>query len=228
MSVSLFSKFACCALLLLLPILSSAQENKSAAMLRSAGGVWVNGSEIASPTAVFSGDTLETKPGFAANLDAEGSSVLIQPESILKFEGNFVELDHGGVSVETSTLFSVHVKCIKVEPTSNEHTQYNVGDVTGTVQVAARKNDVKVTQSGVGKKLTTRNEMSQSAVVHEGEQLSREESVVCGPPAAPDSPAHGINAKWVEIGGGAGAGALVLCLLLCKSSPSSPVSPSQP
>jgi hypothetical protein len=221
-------KFVFCPLLLLLPMLSAAQESKSAAMLRSAGGVWVNGFEVASPAAVFPGDALETKPGFAANLDAEGSSVLIQPESILKFEGNFVELDHGGVSVETSTLFSVHVKCIKVEPTSNERTQYNVGDVTGTVQVAARKNDVKITQSGVGKKPATHDEMHQSSIVHEGEQTSRDESDVCGPPAPPESPDHGINPKWIEIGGGAGVGALILCLLLCKGSPSSPVSPSQP
>ena len=75
---------------------------------------------------VVSGDLLETKPGSVANLDAEGSSVLIQPESVVKFQGNYLSLEHGSVSVGTSTSMSVHVNCIKVEPVSRERTQYDV------------------------------------------------------------------------------------------------------
>jgi len=59
------------------------------AILRSTGGVWVNGMEVADSSAVFPGDLLETKPGFIANLDAEGSSILIQGESVVKFSRQF-------------------------------------------------------------------------------------------------------------------------------------------
>src|ERR1700739_3318166 len=104
-----------------LPLLAA---DTGSAVLRSEGGVWVNGSEVAGSTVVFPGDLLETKPGFVANLDAEGSSVLIQPESIVKFQGTFLSLEHGSVSVGTSTSMSVQVNCIKVEPRSNERTQY--------------------------------------------------------------------------------------------------------
>ena len=49
-----------------------------AAILHTRGGVWVNGTEVADSTAIFPGDSRETKSGFVANLGAEGSSVLIQ------------------------------------------------------------------------------------------------------------------------------------------------------
>src|SRR5208282_2509582 len=108
--------------------------------------------EVTGSTTVFPGDSLETKPGFVANLDAEGSSVLIQPETIMSFHGTFLDLEHGSVSVGTSTAMSVRAKCIKVEPVSNQRTQYDVADVSGTVQVAARRSDVNITQGSVGRK----------------------------------------------------------------------------
>ena len=209
--------------------LSLGAADTGSAVLHSQGGVWVNGFEIAGSTVVFPGDLLETKPGFVANLDAEGSSVLIQPESVVKFQGTFLSLEHGGVSVGTSTTMSVQVNCIKVEPVSNERTQYDVADVSGAVQVAARKNDVNITQ-GVGalRKASPQIGSSQSATVHEGEQATRDESTACGPAPRPGGAGNGLNTKWLEIGGGVGVGVLVLCLLLCKSSGPSSVSPSEP
>jgi hypothetical protein len=208
--------------------LSLMAADTGAAVIHSKGGVWVNGAEVADSTAIFPGDLLETKTGSVANLDAEGSSVLIQPESVVKFQGNFVSLEHGSVSVGTSTSMGVHVNCIKVEPSSNERTQYDVADVSGTVQVAAHKNDVAITQSGVLQKASPNSSPSQSAVVHEGEQATRDEAAACGPAQRPGGAGNGLNTKWIEIGGGAAAGVVVLCLLLCKSSKSTNVSPSQP
>jgi len=211
----------------LCPIALSAADTGSA-VLHSEGGVWVNGLEVAGSTVVFPGDLIETKPGFVANLDAEGSSVLIQPESVVKFQGNFLVLEHGSVSVGTSTLMSVHVNCIKVEPVSAERTQYDVADVSGTVQVAARKNDVYITQGGGLRKASKENNPLQSATVHEGQQATRDESEVCGAAPRPGGAGTGLNTKWLEIGAGAGGGVLLLCILLCKGSGHSSVSPSQP
>jgi hypothetical protein len=227
MSVSALRTFLCWALVVLCPLSLTAADTGSA-VLHSEGGVWVNGAETAGSTVVFPGDVLETKPGFVANLDAEGSSVLIQPESVVKFQGTFLSLEHGSVSVGTSTSMSVHVNCIKVEPVSLERTQYDVADVNGTVQVAAHKNDVNITQSATLRKTAPDNNTSQSATVHEGQQASRDESKACGAAARPDVANGGGNTKWLEIGGGAGAGVLVLCLLLCRGSSPSKVSPSQP
>ncbi len=187
----------------------------------------MNGVEIADSTAIFPGDLLETKPGSVANLDAEGSSVLIQPQSVVKFQSNFLSLEHGSVSVGTSTSMSVHVNCMKIEPTSNQRTEYDVTDVSGTLQVAVHKDDVNITQSSLGKAMP-KNNASQSALVHEGQQATRNEAAACGEAARPVSPSEGLNPKWVEIGAGAAGGVVVICLLLCRGHNSPSVSPWQP
>jgi hypothetical protein len=227
MSVGVLRNLVCWMMVFLCPLRLAAVDTKSA-VLHSDGGVWVNGQEVSVSTAVFPGDLLETKPGFVANLDAEGSSVLIQPESIVKFQGTFLELEHGGVAVGTSTSMSVHVNCIKVEPVSTERTQYDVTDINGTVLVVARKNDVNITRGGLLKKATT-DDSSQSATVHEGHDATRDETAVCGAALRPETAGSGLNTKWLEIGAGAG-GAVLLCILLCKSSNHNPgvISPSAP
>jgi hypothetical protein len=224
MSVRVIRNLICWMMVFLCPLMLAAEDTKSA-VLHSDGGVWVNGQEIAASTAVFPGDLIETKPGFVANLDAEGSSVLIQPESIVKFQGSFLDLEHGSVAVGTSTSMSVHVNCIKVEPISSERTQYDVADVSGTVHVEAHKNDVNI-RGGANLKKPTNDENSQS-IVHEGHESSRDESVICGAPSRPETASTGLNTKWIEIGGGAG-GAILLCILLCSSHGGASVSPSTP
>jgi hypothetical protein len=226
MSVSAFRKFVGWIMVVLCPFSLVAADTGSA-VLHSEGGVWVNGFEVAGSTVVFPGDLLETKPGFVANVDAEGSSVLIQPESVVKFQGSFLSLEHGSVSVETSTSMSVHVSCIKVEPVSSERTKYDVANVNGTVQIAAHKNDVNITVGGVPQKTNPQGGSALSTVVHEGQQATRDQATACGAPPRPESPTNA-NTRWLEIGGGVGVGVIVLCLLLCRGSGPSNVSPSNP
>jgi hypothetical protein len=229
MRVSVFRNLVCWVLSLTFPLSLSAAD-PTPAMLHSQGGVWINGSEAPAPasTAIFAGDLLETKAGSIANLDLSGSSVLIQPESVVKFNGDYLTLEHGSVAVGTSQLMRVHVNCLRVIPVSNDWTQYEVTDTSGSVQVAARKNDVNITQAASLRKPSAENAASRSATVHEGQQVSREESEACGVAERPSEPTHGPNAKWMEIGGGTGGGVLLICLLVCKGSPPKTVSPSQP
>jgi hypothetical protein len=226
MSVSALRNSLCWVMVVLFSLSLRAADTGSA-IVHSKGGVWVNGAEALDSTSVFPGDLLETRPGFVANLDAEGSSILIQPESIVKFQGNFLSLEHGSISVGTSTSMGVHVNCIDVEPASNERAQYDVTDVNGTVQVAARKNDVNITQGGVLRKASQGPGSSQSATVHEGQQAMREEVAACGAAPRPGGAGNALNTKWLEVGG-AGVGVTVLCLLLCRCPSPSSVSPSQP
>ena len=208
--------------------LSLLAADTGSALLHSSGGVSVNGTDVADSTSVFAGDVIETRPGFVANLDGNGSSVLIQGESIVRFQGDYLVLDHGSVAVGTSTSMSVHVNCLKVEPITNDRTQYDVTDVSGKVDVAAHKNDVNIKRSGTLQKASSQNDTTQSATVHEGQTASRDESMACGAAAPREGAGSPLNAKWIEIGGGVAGGALVLCLLLCKSKSASNVSPTQP
>ena len=214
----------------LLPLSSMGQalpEKSGGAILHTQGGVWVNGYEAHDSSAVVPGDVLETKSGSSANLSLEGSTVLIAPESVSKFQGDLLELDHGGVSVVTSKSFKVRVNCILVVPVLNDWTQYVVTDLNGTVQVAARKLDVNVNhERGHGKEAPDAQPSQQQSSVHEGEQKSYEESGVCGAAAAPTSAMHGISPKWIAAGA---AGAGILIWLLIHGGGSKPqVSPAEP
>jgi hypothetical protein len=229
MSVSLTRFFLCWALVVLVPL--SLLGQTPSAILHTPGGVWVNGYEANDSAAIFSGDVLETKPGFSANLTLEGSEVMIQPESVTKFQADWLELDHGGVSVGTSKGFKVRVNCITVEPVTNEWTQYEVADVNGTVQVAARKSDVNVEIEKDHRKPLDQAG-SQKASVHEGEQRSYNESEICGAPARPAGAGSVLSPKWIAIGAGSavGAGILICVVLLCpgKGGSPPPVSASRP
>lgn len=198
----------------------------SGAILHAQGGVWVNGYEAHDSTAVFPGDLIEIKQGFSANLTLEGNTILIQAESVAKLGDNLMELDHGGVSVTTSTAFKVKVNCLTVVPVSKAWTEYDVTDVNGTIPVAARKSDVNVEREMKGRNIPAEN-AGQQASVHEGEQHTYDESQMCGAPP-PMAAGSGINPKWIAIGAG-GAG-LALCLLLCiqHGGGQTPISTVQP
>jgi hypothetical protein len=229
MRVSIIRSCLCWVISAVLPLSSMGQalpEKSGGAILHTQGGVWVNGYEAHDSSAVFPGDVLETKSGASANLSLEGSTVLIAPESVSKFQGDLLELDHGGVSVATSKSFKVRVNCILVVPVLNEWTQYIVTDLNGTVQVAARKLDLNVDhERGHGKEVPEAQPSQQRSSVHEGEQKSYDESEVCGVPA-PTSAMQGISPKWIAAGA---AGAGILIWLLIHGGGSKPqVSPAVP
>jgi len=225
MSVSTLSRLVCFAMILILPQ-SLLAIDPASAILHTQGGVWVNGTEVPDSTAIFSGDSLETKPGFAANLSADGSTVVIQPESIVKFQGDVLVLEHGSVSVGTSKAMRVRVNCLTVVPITTEWTQYDVTDMTGKVLVAARKNDVKINLEGNLAKLSKEPEAAKGAIVHQGEQSTRQESEICGAPPGPATAGNALNPKWIAAGA---AGGGILILLLLHGGPSKPpVSSSKP
>lgn len=203
----------------------AASGQTGAAILHTQGGVWINDYEARDSSAVFPGDLLEIKPGFSANLNLEGSTVEIQSESVGKFQRDALVLDHGSVFVGTSTEFKVQVNCITVVPVRNEWTQYEVTDRNGTVQVAARKGDVRV-EFGGNRDKAAKPEASNDASVREGEQGKYEESEVCGAPPRPAEGSSGLSPKWIGAGA-AGAGVLIW-ILVHGGGGKTPISNSQP
>ena len=177
--MSTLNRRVCWAMIVFFP-LSLVATDSGPAILHSKGGVWVNGSEAHDSTAILAGDLLETKSGAVASLDADGSSILIQSESVVKYNGDSLTLEHGSVSVGTGKAMSVHVDCIRVVPVSNDWTQYDVTAVSGKVQVAARKLDVNILYATSTRKPSPETAEAQSATVHEGQQATRDEAEACG------------------------------------------------
>jgi hypothetical protein len=234
MSVSITRSAICLILLVAVPAPLLGQTplgQTPEGILHTQGGVWVNGYEAHDASAVFTGDVIETKTGFSATLNVEGSTLLIEQETVGKLDSNLFELDHGSVSVTTSKTFRVRVKCVTVVPISEAWTQYDVTDVNGTIQVAARKSDVNVQHEGAHKSPAEianpqagSQASSQEGSVREGEQRNYSETDLCGA-ARPKSPVS-LSPAWIAAGA-AGAGVLIW-LLVHGGPPSQPMSNVKP
>jgi hypothetical protein len=118
--------------------------DQPAAMLYSHGTALLNGGSISRSSAIFSGDLVETSMDSAANINASGSIVLILHESLVKYQGNAVELEHGDVAISTSKAMATRAGDVTVSPAASVWTEFEVRDVDGTVQIAARKGDLTI------------------------------------------------------------------------------------
>ncbi len=199
--------------------------NTPVAILHTQGGVSVNGYEATDSSALFAGDLMETKPGFSGTLNLEGTTIQLQEETVAKLQDDVLLLDHGSVSVGTSKSFKVRVNCLTVIPVLNEWTQYEVTDLNGTVQVNARKGDVKVEMGLSREKIPPPPQTSNNATVHEGEQAKYRESEACGAAARPGA-GSSLSPKWIAAG--AGVGGVLIWVLIHGGGGKNPVSASQP
>jgi len=143
MSRSAFGSVVCCLLAVLVPAQLLAGESASA-MLYTNGPAWLNGSEVPKSAAVFSGDMLQTRADSTANIQAAGSTVMVLADSLVKFQGPAVEIEHGAVRVTTSRGLAAQAGDVTVKPASKVWTEFQVTDVDGRVQIAANKGDLTV------------------------------------------------------------------------------------
>src|ERR1019366_4751344 len=95
-------------------------------------------------SAMFSGDMLQTRSDSTASIQSNGSNVMVLADSLVKFEGPAVELEHGSVRVTTSRGLAARAGDVTVKPASNSWTEFQVTDVDGRVQIAANKGDLTV------------------------------------------------------------------------------------
>jgi hypothetical protein len=189
--------------------LLAADADSGAAMLYGKGSVWLNGSPLPRSSAVFPGDIIQTQPESVATLDASGSGVIVLPDSLVKFEGNAVSLEHGGVSVATSKGMVALAKEVTVTPASNAWTEFEVADTGGGVQVVASKGNVNV-NCGKG-----------TATLSEGDQAAPDDSGNCKKKRKGGAPVPGngsILTNPYVLGGAVVGGGVIVCLLLCNSS----------
>jgi hypothetical protein len=219
--------FACLPMIFIVPISLLAQDT-GAAMLRSNGGVQVNGSSVPPSVALFRDDRIETQKEAAARIEAVGSIADINPETIVQFEGDELVLEHGGVSVNTSRVMRVRVGCVTVTPVNSDWTHYEVIDTDGKITVNALKNDVYIDAKSKNPQEAKQPAQSSRTLVKEGERKSRDEKCGAAPIKWSDVYAGRgaiLNSPWA-IGGGAVVIGVITCYALCRSS--APVSPANP
>ncbi len=210
-------KFIGGCLLLVMPGVLSAQ-NTAAAVIFPAGTVYLNGAQLNNSSAFMTGDVLQTRENGAANINAAGSSAVVDSNSIVRFQTDGFSLDRGSISVATGKGMSVYARDFKIAPASGEWTQFYVTRSSGTIGIIARKNSITVSCG------------ANTATVKEGQQISREDAPSCGlvtkgsgAPAAVKGPIlTSDRAAW----GALAAGGILTTWSLSHSD--DPVSPKDP
>ncbi|HUB01512.1 MAG TPA: hypothetical protein VL983_02460 [Terriglobales bacterium] len=146
MSKSALKSAICCFLAVAFPLQVFASEGPSA-MLYTMGPAWVNGTEVPKTLAMYSGDILQTRVDSTASIQSNGANVTVMADSLVKFEGPAVEIEHGGVRVTTSGGMAARAGDVTVKPAGSSWTEFQVVDVDGRVQIAANKGDITVQDS---------------------------------------------------------------------------------
>ena len=214
-------------MLFVLPVSLAAQDS-GRAMLRSQGGTWLNGSLAPESSAIFPDDLIQTEGGHIAKIDADGSSVTVQTETIVQFRGDEIMLDHGSLQVNTARRLKVRVNCLTVVPVADEWTQYDVTDTNGKVTVVAHRNDVNLHSPSALAQRSKKAGTSNDATVREGETATRDEHcpATARLPGSIDATGAWLN-TWPAKGAGILAVTGVLCWVFCTGG-DGPVSPKDP
>ena len=219
---ALYLKILCCMLLVIFPAALFAVD-QPAAMLYSHGTALLNGDSIARSSAIFSGDLIQTSPDSAANINASGSIVLVLHDSLVKYQGNAVELEHGGITISTSKAMATRAGEVTVSPAASVWTEFEVRDVDGTVQIAARKGDLTISDdSGTTSTLAQGQETTRDDSQPQDDKKKKKKKKAAG--ASPAAQGGILDSPWaLGIGGGAIAGATAWVLIRGDD----PVSPSK-
>ncbi len=143
---ALYLKSVCCVMIVIFPAALFAAD-QPAAMFYSHGAALLNGNSIARSSAIFSGDLVQTNAHSVANINATGSTVLVLNDSLVRYEGSAVKLERGGLSISTSKLLGTRAGDVTVSPAASVWTEFEVRDVDGRVQIAARKGDLTISDN---------------------------------------------------------------------------------
>jgi hypothetical protein len=89
---------------------------------------------------------------------------LVLNDSLVKYQGNAVELEHGGVTISTSKLLATRAGDVTVSPATGVWTEFDVRDVDGRVLIAARTGDLTISDD------------TGTSTLAQGQQTTRDES----------------------------------------------------
>lgn len=216
----------CCLLAMAFPAEIMAGESASA-MLYTSGSAWVNGANAPKTAAMFSGDMLQTRADSAASIQSKGSNVMVLADSLVKYEGPAVEIEHGGVRVTTSTGMAARAGDVTIKPASASWTEFQVVDVDGRVQIAANKGDVTV-QDGQG--TTTVTQGQQTTVADTPANTSDSEKKKRRRHSGPATAARGgfMSSPWAVYAGAGAVAGVGIWVWLQNEPPMSASCPSNP
>jgi len=196
----------------------------AAAMLYTNGSAWVNGTEAPKSIAMFAGDLLQTRPDSTASIQSSGSNVMVLADSLVKFEGPAVELEHGSVRVTTSRGLAAVAGDVTIRPAGDAWTEFQVTDNNGQVQIAANKGDVTV-QDDKGTTTVTQGQQTtrDDTNTNDNEKKKKKRRKAAG--AATAATGGIMSSPAVVYGGLAALGGAAIWIWTREPSPVSPACP---
>lgn len=223
MSKSAYTYVLSCLLAILVPMQLLAADAASA-MLYANGAAWLNGSAVPKSAAVFSGDLVQTQSDSTANISAAGSSVMVGSDSLVKFEGPAVEIEHGTVRVATSRGLATTAGEVTVKPAGKSWTEFQVTDVNGQVQIAANKGDLTI-QDQQG---TTTLAQGQQTTRDDTSEPEKKKHRKHGTGAEPAAGGGIMSSTKAIVAGSVIVGGVTAWVLLQSDEPMSPSCPTNP
>jgi len=226
MSQSRLRSAVCSLLLILFPAQMMLAGETPSAMLYTNGAAWLNGSVVPKSAAVFSGDLLQTRPDSTASIQSNGSSVMVLADSLVKFEGPAVELEHGAVRVTTSRGLAARAGDVTVKPVADTWTEFQVKDVDGRVQIAANKGDVTVQDDKGTTTTVTQGQETTRDDTTDAEKKKKKKRRAAG---AMTAASGGIMSSTpVVVGGLVVVGGVAVWIWTRSAAPVSPACPTNP
>jgi hypothetical protein len=206
-------QIVCCVLIVVFPFSAFAADT-GAAMLYAKGTAWINGAAVPRSSALFPGDLVQTRADSIVNINLPGSSILVLADSLMKYDSQSLALEHGSVTVSTSRKVNARVGEVTITPVADAMTEYQVTDVDGTVQIAARRGDLAIT-----------DDSGNTATLPQGQQTTRQESKRSKGGAQPAANGGWLDSKWAI---GIGSGIIVGLLSWSLAQGGTPLSPDSP
>ncbi len=108
----------------------------------------MNGTRSQEITTLFSGDAIQTAAHSVANVIASGSSVLVMPNTSVKFLGKAVEVIHGAVSIATSEEMSARAYGLTITPAEKKESKFEVVEADDSVVVRRPANNPQEEEGG--------------------------------------------------------------------------------
>nr|UXE41687.1 hypothetical protein Hi04_10k_c5966_00020 [uncultured bacterium] len=194
--------------------------DRPSAMLTTSGTVRLNGTALPQSTSVFTGDVIDTAAESVGSLSRSGSSVIVDPDSSVRYQDDGVSVVKGMARVQTSKGMAAHVGRISVIPVGSD-ALFDVHIDGKTALIASRKGPLTLTDGVESFTLDPGHTAKVSIDVSQDQGQAPKPAAKGGEKKLKKPPAWLI---WVVVAGGAFA---VACALTCGSGAAaiSPVVP---
>jgi hypothetical protein len=186
-------------------VLGADSASPPKAVLHASGKVQVNGSGSHPVTTLFPGDSVQTDEDSVANITAGGSSVLILPNASVKFLGNAVQVDRGGVAIATSVGMAAKADDLTMAPApgGQKPSRFEVTENEDSVVVAVLQGSVAVSDG------------QQTSTTQQGQETTHKKKKRGGG-AAPAASGNEVPVKTIAMASGA-VGAVAAGILIAES-----------